>query len=170
MREIPGRRAKRTKVGIPFFVERLNTSTYASHRSRSARPPQHGYPGTITILTKEPYAPIDRTKLSKALITDASKLEYRSPAELKAKYGVDLRTGVEVTSVDVKAKSVTLGGGETVKYENLVLASGGVPRRLPVEGGDLGNVFTLRGVADAKSISDGALSFPSAHIPTSHPD
>ena len=88
------------------------------------------------------------------MITDASKLEYRPAAELKAKYGVDLRTGVEVTSVDVEAKTVTIGGGETVKYENLVLASGGVPRRLPVEGGDLGNVFTLRGVADAKSISD----------------
>jgi hypothetical protein len=34
-----------------------------------------------------------RTKMSKALIADASKLELRSPAELKIKLGVTLRTG-----------------------------------------------------------------------------
>lgn len=34
-----------------------------------------------------------RTKLSKALITDASKLEWRTPADLKIKYGTVLRTG-----------------------------------------------------------------------------
>jgi hypothetical protein len=34
-----------------------------------------------------------RTKLSKALITDASKLEWRTPADLKIKYGTALRIG-----------------------------------------------------------------------------
>ena len=35
-----------------------------------------------------------RTKLSKALITDVSKVEYRTAADLKIKYGTNLRTGV----------------------------------------------------------------------------
>ena len=70
---------------------------------------------------------------------------------------MNLRTGVEVTGVDAPGKTVTIGAtGERVPYEQLVLASGGTPRKLPVEGKDLGNVFTLRGVDDAKSISDGA--------------
>jgi hypothetical protein len=41
-----------------------------------------------------------RTKLSKALITDASKLEWRTPADLKIKYGTALRIGtVGLTSI-----------------------------------------------------------------------
>ncbi|PCH42677.1 hypothetical protein WOLCODRAFT_163963 [Wolfiporia cocos MD-104 SS10] len=114
---------------------------------------EHGYNGPITVLSKEYYSPIDRTKLSKALITDPSKIEWRSGAELKTKYGVDLRTGVEVSSIDVPTKEVIVGSNsQRVPYDTLVLATGGVPRRLPIEGNDLQNVFTLRGVDDTKKI------------------
>ena len=101
---------------------------------------------------------VHRTKLSKALITDAAKLEWRSQAELRSKYGVDLRLGTEVTGVDAAAKEVIVGPNqERVAYENLVLATGGTPRRLPIPGKDLSNVFTLRGVEDAKLIDAGTL-------------
>lgn len=36
-----------------------------------------------------------------------------------------------------------------------MLAPGGTPRRLPIDGKDLSNVFTLRGVEDAKKIDAG---------------
>ncbi|PIL29845.1 hypothetical protein GSI_08052 [Ganoderma sinense ZZ0214-1] len=114
---------------------------------------EHGYKGPITVLSKEPYSPIDRTKLSKALITDASKLEYRSVAELRAKFGVDFRGGIEVTGVEVTTKEVVAGPNqEKVPYDTLVLATGGTPRRLPIPGKDLSNIYTLRGVEDAKKI------------------
>ncbi|KAH9902894.1 hypothetical protein C8Q73DRAFT_635454 [Cubamyces lactineus] len=114
---------------------------------------EHGYNGPITVLSKEQYAPIDRTKLSKALVTDPAKLEWRSLADLRSKYGVDYRSGVEVSGVDIVSKEVVVGASrERVPYETLVLASGGVPRRLPIEGKDLANVLTLRGVEDAKKI------------------
>lgn len=100
-------------------------------------------------------AGVNRTKLSKALVTDPSKLEYRSTAELKQKYGVVLRTETEVTSVDFEGKSVVVGGGERVAYETLILASGGTPRKLPIDGSNLENIFTLRGVQDAKAIDAG---------------
>ncbi len=117
---------------------------------------QHGYNGSITVLSKETHAPIDRTKLSKALVTDPSKLEWRSISELRSKYNVALRTGTEVTSVELANKFVVIGStNERVPYETLVLASGGTPRKLPVEGKDLGNIFTLRGVDDAKKIDAG---------------
>jgi NAD(P)H-nitrite reductase large subunit len=61
-----------------------------------------------------------------------------------------------VTSVDAANKTVTLEDGkETTSYDALVLASGSVPRRLPIEGGDLENVYTLRDVQDAKKIDAG---------------
>ena len=98
----------------------------------------------------------DRTKLSKALITDASKLEYRSAAELRAKYGVDFRAGTEVTGVELATKEVVVGPNkEKVPYDTLVLATGGTPRRLPIPGKDLSNVYTLRGVEDTKKIDAG---------------
>ncbi|KAI0926250.1 hypothetical protein AcW1_008468 [Taiwanofungus camphoratus] len=118
---------------------------------------EHGYNGPITVISKESYSPIDRTKLSKALITDPAKIELRSPAELKTKYGVDLRTSTEVTSVDLAKKEVVVGPNQQrVPYETLVLATGGVPRRLPIEGKDLSNVLTMRGVDDAKKIDAAA--------------
>ena len=85
-------------------------------------------------------------------------MEWKSQAELRAKYGVTLRTGVEVSSVDLAAKEVVAGPNqERVAYETLVLATGGIPRRLPIPGKDLSNVFTLRGVEDAKKIDAGKL-------------
>jgi NADPH-dependent 2,4-dienoyl-CoA reductase/sulfur reductase-like enzyme len=43
-----------------------------------------------------------------------------------------------------------------VSYNTLVLAPGSVAKKLPIEGADLKNVFTLRNVTDAAGI-DGAL-------------
>lgn len=98
------------------------------------------------------------TRLSKALVTDAKKLEWRSPEVLKEQYGVTLRTSTEVASVSPKDHTVTLTTGEVVEYEGLVLSPGSVPRRIPIPGakeGELGGVFTLRGIKDAKEISEG---------------
>lgn len=111
--------------------------------------------------------------MSKALITDASKLEWRTAADLKIKYGTTLRIGTvsypcvllstsvpawkqTVTSVDTPNKTVTLDDGkEILPYDTLILASGGAPRRLPIEGADLENVYTLRNVQDAQKIDSG---------------
>ncbi|KAI0775025.1 hypothetical protein BD413DRAFT_471840 [Trametes elegans] len=127
----------------------------AFHAIESLR--EHGYNGPITVLSKEKYTPIDRPVLSKALITDASKIEWRSAADLRNKYGVDFRAGTEVSGVDPSAKEVIVGAlQERVPYEKLILASGGVPRRLPIEGKDLANVYTLRFVEDAQKIDAAA--------------
>ncbi|KAG6909960.1 hypothetical protein DXG01_014229 [Tephrocybe rancida] len=97
------------------------------------------------------------TKLSKALITDPTKVELKSAGELKIKYGTTIRLGVEVTSVDLNKKQVTLDGGkDTLSYETLVLATGGTPRRLPVEGAHLENVYTFRGIPDAQNVEAAA--------------
>ncbi|KII89745.1 hypothetical protein PLICRDRAFT_107672 [Plicaturopsis crispa FD-325 SS-3] len=127
----------------------------AFHAVESLR--ENGYKGTITILSKETYAPIDRTKLSKALITDASKVELRTAADLKIKYGTTLRTGTTVTSIDVPNKKVSLDNGkELVNYETLILAPGGTPRRLPIPGADSDNVYTFRGIEDSKKVDAAA--------------
>ena len=61
-----------------------------------------------------------------------------------------------MTAIDLQNKSAVIGASnERVPYETLVLATGGTPRKLPIEGKDLGNIFTLRGVHDASVIDAG---------------
>ncbi|KAF9000628.1 flavoprotein [Cyathus striatus] len=127
----------------------------AFHAVESLR--EHGYSGPITMLSKETYTPIDRTKLSKALITDPAKVEWRSAADFKIKYGTNIRLGVEVTSLDLQNKKVILENGkDEIPYDQLILATGGTPRRLPIDGAQLENVYTLREVADAQKIDAAA--------------
>lgn len=92
-------------------------------------------------------------------MNDPSKLEWRSAADLKIKYNINLRVGQTVTHIDTKSKIVTTDSKETLSYDNLVLAPGGTPRRLPVEGANLKNVFTLRNAHDAKEIDQGNYIF-----------
>ncbi|KAJ7056617.1 pyridine nucleotide-disulfide oxidoreductase-domain-containing protein [Mycena amicta] len=130
---------------------------YGRHRWTRGRSLLNGYKGPITVLTKEKHTPVDRTKLSKSLMSDVSKLEYRTASALKIQYSTNIRVGVTATSIDFDKKHVVLDDGkETVAYEKLILAPGGEPRKLPIPGADAQNVFTLRGVEDAKKIDAAA--------------
>ncbi|KAL2841468.1 hypothetical protein BJX68DRAFT_245447 [Aspergillus pseudodeflectus] len=110
-----------------------------------------GYNGAITIITREPSLIIDRTKLSKALIPDPEKIQWRSP-EWYREVGIETVSD-EVTAVDFSQKTVVTRSGKTFPYTKLVLATGGVPRSLPVEGFQLlENIFKLRTVTDVQHI------------------
>lgn len=115
-----------------------------------------GYTGHITCISREGYQPIDRTKLSKALMTDVSKLAWRSEDFYK---GGDVEfVWSNVTSVDFGSRKVSTEDGKEYNYSKLVMASGGTPKWLPMDGlkGDLGNVFVLRAIPHAKSIIEAA--------------
>jgi len=47
----------------------------------------------------------------------------------------------EATSIDREGKAVTTASGESIGYEKLVLATGGLPIIIPIPGKDLENVF-----------------------------
>ncbi|WVR05904.1 hypothetical protein IAU60_002930 [Kwoniella sp. DSM 27419] len=111
------------------------------------------FEGDIIMISEEPYAPIDRTKMSKGLIDDAEKLQWRKPEELKNDFGVDFHPGTSVTKVDLTAQTVTTSSGGSHHYDHLVLAPGGKPKRIPIDGTDLENVVTLRSIQDTKKIT-----------------
>lgn len=114
---------------------------------------EKGFDGDITMITSEGYLPIDRTKLSKALLTDVSKLQWRDDDFYKS-LSVDI-VHDEVTDVDLQGKTVKTKQGETYHYTKLVLATGGTPKVLPLQGFKvLGNILTLRNVGDAKKINE----------------
>lgn len=104
------------------------------------------------MISKEGYQPIDRTKLSKALLADLSKAAWRQKQWYKDA-SIDIIED-EVQSIDFSSKKVSTKSGKTHDYSKLVLATGGTPNILPLEGlkGDLGNVFLLRALPDAQNI------------------
>ena len=112
---------------------------------------EHGYKAPITLISHEAYLPVDRTKLSKALIPDSSKIllrpqEWYDSASIKT-------INDDVTSVDFSKKSVTTASGKSYPYTKLVLATGGAPKKLPLPGfKDLKNIFVLRTVSDVQNI------------------
>lgn len=112
---------------------------------------ENGFTGSITLIGSEGYPPIDRTKLSKALIDDASKIALRDDAWFKE--GDIATVNDEVTGVDFESKKVSTKGGSSYPYTKLVLATGGTPKSLPLPGfKELSNIFLLRTVPHVKAI------------------
>jgi 3-phenylpropionate/trans-cinnamate dioxygenase ferredoxin reductase component len=115
-----------------------------------ARLRSRGHDGPITLIGAEPVPPYQRPPLSKAYLMgemEADRLMLRSP-EFYAENAITLRLGQPATAIDTKAQTVTLAG-EVIPYDELVLTTGSVPRRLPAAiGGDLDGVFTVRTLAD----------------------
>lgn len=116
----------------------------------AARLRSGGHAGPITLIGEEPILPYQRPPLSKGYLLGemgADRLTLRS-ADFYAEQDIALRLGAPVSAIDPKARTVTLGT-ETIRYDDLVLTTGSVPRRLPAAiGGDLAGVYTVRTIAD----------------------
>ncbi|WP_407319527.1 FAD-dependent oxidoreductase [Isoptericola halotolerans] len=85
------------------------------------------------------------------------ELTPRDAAWFAKRYGIDVRTGHEVTGADPGARTVTvrdLATGETFTddYDELVLATGVSPVVPPLPGVDADGVFTLRNPSDARGV------------------
>jgi len=113
-----------------------------------------GFKGQIQVLSRETTQPFDRTKLSKALIGDLSKIAWRSP-KFYENAGIEMIKD-EATSIDFSSKKVSTASGKTYEYTKLVLAPGGHPKSLPLDGlkeGELENVFILRSLVHTQAIN-----------------
>src|SRR6266550_2717006 len=91
--------------------------------------------GTIGVISSDPHPPYNRPPLSKGLWKgdDPAKTVWRGTDTI----GVDLRLGRRVTAVNTKQKTVTDDRGNVISYEKLLLATGGTPRRLPLQTGQV---------------------------------
>ncbi len=115
---------------------------------------REGFGGAIALVTTEPYGPYDRPNLSKDFLAGTAEPEWiplRSDSYY-AERDIALLTNHRVTRVDPGRSCVTFADGSQLGYDQLLLATGGTPRPLPVEGGDLEHVFLLRTLADAEAI------------------
>lgn len=112
---------------------------------------ENGSKSPIILISSEPNLPIDRTKLSKALIADASKIQLRSQEWFDSTAVKVVQD--EVSEVDFNGKSVSTKSGESYPYTKLILATGGTPKALPLPGfKDLSNIFLLRTIPHVQAI------------------
>ena len=112
---------------------------------------EQGYKGAVAMISAEDNLPIDRTKLSKALIADKSKIELRDTDWFKSA-SIEV-VHDEVSNIDFKSKKVSTKSGSPYPYTKLILATGGTPKMLPLPGfKDLSNIFLLRTIPDVQSI------------------
>jgi NADPH-dependent 2,4-dienoyl-CoA reductase/sulfur reductase-like enzyme len=115
---------------------------------------RHQFDGGVVMLSTDSAAPVDRPNLSKDYLAGTAPEDWMPlrPDGFYAKTGIDLRLNTTVAGVDPRAKTVALGGGETIAYDRLLLATGAEPVRLSIPGADLAHVFTLRTLADSRAI------------------
>jgi NADPH-dependent 2,4-dienoyl-CoA reductase/sulfur reductase-like enzyme len=115
---------------------------------------EHGHDGPLLVIGDEQERPYIRPPLSKGYLLGKEDREsiHVHPEGWYRGNGVDLLLGTSVTSVDARAKEVTLDDGRRVPYAKLLLATGSSPRRLSVPGADLENVLYLRRVGDSERL------------------
>ena len=90
------------------------------------------------------------------VIEERERLFVQTPEAFGQRFAIDVRTRSEVTSIDLKKKTVevrTSDGREyTESYDKLLLSPGASPVCPPLPGIDSEGIFTLRNVADTDRI------------------
>ena len=115
---------------------------------------QAGYEGRVIVCGAEPAPPYQRPPLSKKYLSGelARERVFLRPENFYSRNDIELRLGNAVRAIDPDRRTVTLADGDSIKFTDLVIATGSRPRRLDVPGANLGNVFYLRTLEDVEAI------------------
>ena len=115
---------------------------------------QEKYEGPITMIGQEPYIPYQRPPLSKQYLSgeqEKEKLSLRQESFYSEKE-INLKLETSVLSLDPHKKELQLENDETVTYDKLLVATGGRPRKLEVDGHTLKGIHYLRNIDDVDAI------------------
>ncbi len=119
-----------------------------------------GYAGPVTIVSNEAHRPYDRPPLSKEVLQDSAKeladIELK-PADYYPDTDITLRLGVSADRLDTDAQTITLSDGTELGYDELVLATGLVPKRIPAFP-DLDGIRVLRSYDESLALREQAAS------------
>ncbi|WKD61581.1 Benzene 1,2-dioxygenase system ferredoxin--NAD(+) reductase subunit [Corynebacterium ciconiae DSM 44920] len=115
---------------------------------------KHDWEGEITIVDPEGL-PYDRPPLSKEIMQGTKGHDdlLLAPTEWYEENRVEV-IQAEAIAIDSANKKVTLKDSNTLGYDNLVIATGGVPRVLPLPGFNHPEIFSLRTMKDAELLKE----------------
>lgn len=113
------------------------------------------YTGPVTIVSDEVHLPYDRPPLSKEVLRKEVDDVALKPREFYDENNITLRLGAAATGLDTVAQSLTLSDGTSLGYDELVIATGLVPRRIPAFP-DLEGIRVLRSFDESMALREHA--------------
>ncbi|MGE2832506.1 NAD(P)/FAD-dependent oxidoreductase [Mycobacterium sp. SMC-4] len=109
------------------------------------------YSGPVTIVSNEDHLPYDRPPLSKEVLRAETDDVTLKPAEFYAENDITVLLGNGARSVDTAAQTLTLNDGTQLPYDELVIATGLVPKRIP-SFPDLPGIHVLRDIDESMAL------------------
>ena len=114
-----------------------------------------GYRGPVTMFSDEDHMPYDRPPLSKEVLHSASAAVPLRPSTFYADNDITVQLGRKAMALDTHAHAVTFAEGDVVPYDQLVVATGLVPKRIS-SFARLEGVHVLRTLGDALALREHA--------------
>ncbi|VTU40436.1 Anthranilate 1,2-dioxygenase system ferredoxin--NAD(+) reductase component [Variovorax sp. PBS-H4] len=113
-----------------------------------------GHDGPIVMVGSESGAPYERPPLSKAVLLDAATEQRLAihPAGFHEAQGIELRTGITVSSLDTANAIAHCNDGQSIAYGQALIATGGSARVLPGAAPGTPRVHYIRTLADAQGL------------------
>ena len=115
-----------------------------------------GYDGTIRLFGAESHLPYIRPPLSKGYLAgtdERASLDVHDEAWYRDN-DIDLHLGTRIGRLDPTAGTVTDSDGAAYRFDRALLATGSIPRRLPIRGADLDGVLSLRTIDDSDRLHE----------------
>lgn len=117
---------------------------------------EEGFDGQLLLIGDEQQRPYERPPLSKDYLRGETGLDkvYVHDEGFYEEHNIELRLGRTVTRLDAAAQQLTLGDGEHLRYDRLLLTTGAEPRTLTIPGSELDGVLYLRSLQDCDALRE----------------
>lgn len=115
------------------------------------------YTGPVTIVSDEDHLPYDRPPLSKEVLRAETDDVTLKPAEFYEENDITVLLANGARSVDTAAKTLTLADGSELGYDELIIATGLVPKRIS-SFPDLAGIHVLRNFDESLALRKEAAS------------
>ena len=121
---------------------------------------EEGYRDRVTLVGREAGVPFGRPPLSKTYLRSEEDLTgwYVRPAGWYGEHDVDRLAGSSAAVIDTAAHTVVLSSGQELRYEKVLIATGGQNRSLKLPGAGLPGLHYLRTVAECEAIKAEAVA------------
>jgi 3-phenylpropionate/trans-cinnamate dioxygenase ferredoxin reductase subunit len=115
-----------------------------------------GFDGRLVLVGAEEERPYERPPLSKEYLRGEAGREkvYVHEEGFYEEHEIELLLGRRALALDLSGSELALDGGDRLRYDKLLLATGAEPRRLSVPGAELDGVLYLRSVGDSDALRE----------------
>jgi 3-phenylpropionate/trans-cinnamate dioxygenase ferredoxin reductase subunit len=115
---------------------------------------RRGAEGSVLLVGREPEPPYERPPLSKEYMRgEAERADaYVNPSSWYEENGVELLSGTNVMALDPAARTAKLQGGDEVRFDKALIATGAMVNILRVEGAENEGIHYLRAFGNSDAI------------------